>query len=93
MCLDGSPPGYYMRPGTGDGANKWVLHLMGGGWCLSSEDCFNRSTTTFGSTAFWPQTLDFTGIFSNDEDINPDLYNWNAVFVIYCDGGSFAGDK
>ena len=93
MCLDGSPPGYYMRPGTGDGANKWVLHLMGGAWCYNTNDCYERSKTTLGTTTLWNETAVFLGILSDDATTNPDFYNWNAVFFIYCDGGSFAGDR
>lgn len=26
--------------GTGKGANKWVLHLIGGGYCTATEDCY-----------------------------------------------------
>ena len=93
MCLDGSSPGYYMRAGSGDGANKWVLHLMGGAWCYSTNDCYLRSLTLYGSTTLWNQTREFYGVLSNDATVNPDFHNWNAVFFIYCDGGSFAGDK
>jgi hypothetical protein len=32
------------------------------------------------------------GIYSNDVAVNPDFYNWNFVFVKYCDGGSFSGN-
>ena len=93
MCLDGSPPGYYMRAGSGDGADKWILHLMGGGWCSNTTDCYNRSFTILGGTTPWPETADFFGIFSDDAEVNPDFYNWNHVFIIYCDGGLFAGDR
>ncbi len=93
MCLDGSPPGYYMHAGSGDGANKWVLHLMGGAWCYSTDNCHERSLTQLGTTTLWPQSMDFFGILSSDAAVNPDFYNWNAVFFIYCDGGSFAGDR
>eukprot|EP01048_Picozoa_sp_COSAG05_P027607 COSAG05_NODE_8136_length_733_cov_1.082019_1_plen_164_part_01 len=33
VCLDGSAPAYYWRPGSGSGAKSWVLFLEGGGWC------------------------------------------------------------
>ena len=92
-CLDGSPPGYYMRPGSGEGANKWILHLMGGAWCATTVDCYKRSFTELGSTTPWNMSPEFAGILSSDKSVNPDFYNWNAVFVIYCDGGSFAGDR
>ena len=66
---------------------------MGGGWCFSTADCYARSTTQFGTTTVWAETAEFFGIFSDDPDINPDFYNWNHVFVIYCDGGLFAGER
>jgi hypothetical protein len=27
VCLDGTPPGYHLQRGSGDGANKWLVHL------------------------------------------------------------------
>ena len=33
VCLDGSPAGYFVRPGRGAGAHKWYIHHEGGGWC------------------------------------------------------------
>ena len=92
MCLDGSPPGYYFRPGTGTGANKWMLHLMGGAWCTNSADCYTRSTTVLGSSTQWPESAELFGFYSDNLTVNPDFYNWNAAFLVYCDGGSFAGD-
>ncbi|VAH70366.1 unnamed protein product [Triticum turgidum subsp. durum] len=32
------------------------------------------------------------GILGSDQLQNPDFYNWNKVFVRYCDGASFSGD-
>ena len=93
MCLDGSPPGYYMRRGTGSGARKYILHLEGGAWCPTLENCLERSKTYLGSSKSWPETLDLRGIFTDEATVNTDLYNWNAVFLAYCDGGSFAGDR
>ena len=34
----------------GDGANKWILHLVGGAWCSTAEECYERSFTPFGSS-------------------------------------------
>ena len=28
MCLDGSPPLYYVSPGSGEGVNKWEIHMV-----------------------------------------------------------------
>ena len=93
MCLDGSPPGYYIREGTGSGADKWILHQEGGGWCFTTEDCYNRSKTDLGSSKGWPPSVSTSGIgfLSDDKDVNPDFYSWTAVYMKYCDGASFAG--
>ncbi|XP_044962472.1 pectin acetylesterase 5-like [Hordeum vulgare subsp. vulgare] len=38
------------------------------------------------------EAVQLAGIFSNDRSQNSDFYNWNKVFVRYCDGASFSGD-
>lgn len=91
-CLDGSKPGYYMYPGYGSGINKWMIYHEGGGWCNSVENCFVRSKTQLGSTLYRPLELSIESLgveFSNDTF----MYNWNKVFLIYCDGGSFTGNS
>ena len=30
QCLDGSPGGFYYAPGSGSGANSWIIHTQGG---------------------------------------------------------------
>ena len=75
-----------MGEGSGDGANKWILHLMGGGWCFSPEDCLQRS-----QTPEWEETAPFAAFLSSNATVNPDFYNWNSVFFVYCDGGIFSG--
>jgi len=97
-CLDGSAPLYYHRPGTGSGANKWYIHHQGGGWCGGVENCKGRAIGSLGSTnpAVSKDTPTMTmggGYFSQDETLNPLMYNWNAVFLRYCDGGSFSGSN
>ena len=91
MCLDGSPPGYFIRQGSGDGAKKWIVHLEGGGWCVSEEDCYNRSKTYLGSSTMWPPSIAIGGFLSDNVTVNPKFADWNVVYVMYCDGGSFAG--
>ncbi len=94
VCLDGSPPGYYFRPGTGSGANKWLMYLKGGGWCIKGvEDCYNRSFGDLGSSTKWASTLVVEGAFSTNKTANPAFYNWNMAFFMYCDGASFSADR
>lgn len=91
-CLDGSAPGYYYRQGSGDGAKKWYIHHEGGGWCTDLDDCLGRSKTSLGSSASFPATANLGGgYFSEDPSVNPMMYNWNSVYLKYCDGGSFSG--
>ncbi|GMI98941.1 Pectin Acetyesterase 6, pectin acetylesterase 6 [Hibiscus trionum] len=92
VCLDGTPPGYHLHRGFGSGANNWVIHLEGGGWCNNIRTCVFRKTTRRGSSKFMEKQLNFTGILSNKPAENPDFYNWNRVRVRYCDGASFAGE-
>lgn len=33
------------------------------------------------------------GIFSDEKDKNPTFHNWNIVFLVYCDGFCFSGDR
>ncbi|KAF7040846.1 hypothetical protein CFC21_050720 [Triticum aestivum] len=93
VCLDGTPPGYHLQRGSGDGSGSWLVHLEGGGWCSTVKDCSGRRMSVLGSSNFM-KPLQFTGhgIFDSDEIYNPDFYNWNKVYVRYCDGASFAGD-
>jgi len=94
LCLDGTPGAYYHQPGSGSGVNKWYIHHQGGGWCESLDDCLSRSTTDLGSSKAYPATADLGGgYFATDQASNPLMYNWNHVFMRYCDGASFSGNN
>ncbi|GLU16632.1 hypothetical protein SLE2022_330550 [Rubroshorea leprosula] len=92
VCLDGTPPGYHLHRGSGSGVNSWIIHLEGGGWCNTVQNCVFRKTTHRGSSKFMEKQLNFTGILSNKAEENPDFFNWNRVKLRYCDGASFAGE-
>lgn len=94
VCLDGSPGMVYVRKGVGDGVNKWYIHHQGGGWCESLDDCLGRSKGGLGSSKGYKQTsAQNSGYFSTSPVDNPMMYNWNSVFMPYCDGGSFSGNN
>ncbi|XP_065183346.1 uncharacterized protein LOC135814192 [Sycon ciliatum] len=93
VCLDGTAPGYYWRPGTGTGKNKWIVHQEGGGWCYNEDDCVGRSKTRLGSSKYFPKSMTFGGLLSDDCTANPDFCTYNVVFLPYCDGASFSGNK
>ncbi|CAL4946203.1 unnamed protein product [Urochloa decumbens] len=95
VCLDGTPPAYYLQKGFGSGSQSWIVFLEGGGWCSSksntADTCSQRKMTATGSSKS-VEPASFDGIFSDQQPQNPDFYNWNKVFVHYCDGASFSGD-
>jgi len=93
LCLDGSPPAHYHRKGTGSGANKWFVWQEGGAWCTDVGNCAARALTGLGSTVNDTLNTSLTGgYFDIDSSVNPLMYNWNAVWLRYCDGGSLMGD-
>lgn len=92
-CLDGSPPGYYIRYGKSPNINKWMIYLGGGSWCTSVEDCYSRSFTELGSSVDAPALSAFGGILSASETDNPDFHKWNMVKFMYCDGSSYLGNR
>ena len=91
MCLDGSAPGYYIGKGSGSGVDKWIVHQGGGGWCYTESECLGRSKTVLGTSTMWKDTTELEGIFSENETVNEEFYNWNVVYLMYCDGASFSG--
>eukprot|EP01065_Artemidia_motanka_P015223 TRINITY_DN19098_c0_g1_i1.p1 TRINITY_DN19098_c0_g1~~TRINITY_DN19098_c0_g1_i1.p1 ORF type:complete len:433 (+),score=116.73 TRINITY_DN19098_c0_g1_i1:70-1299(+) len=97
-CLDGSPPGMYMR--TNASSTSWVLFLEGGGWCFGRnrdetlEGCAARAKGGGGSSKGFPASLpDFGGVLGASAVTNPGFHTWNAVFLKYCDGSSFGGGR
>ncbi|KAK7278106.1 hypothetical protein RJT34_23131 [Clitoria ternatea] len=93
VCLDGTLPGYHLDRGFGSGANSWLVHLEGGGWCNTIRNCVYRKNTRRGSSKYMENQIPFTGILSNKPEENPDFFNWNRVKLRYCDGASFSGDS
>ncbi|KAL7085496.1 hypothetical protein ACP275_14G283800 [Erythranthe tilingii] len=92
VCLDGSPPAYYHAKGFGEGANNWFLELQGGGWCGTEEKCLYRTTQSTGSSKYKEKNITFGQIDSQNQTENPDFYNWNRVYIGYCDCSSYLGD-
>ncbi|XP_009759645.1 pectin acetylesterase 11-like [Nicotiana sylvestris] len=86
VCLDGGAPAFHFHPGTDSGVYNWLIHLQGGGWCETTSDCQNRAATDLSSKNM-PTEAHFTGVLSNDPQLNPDFYNSNLVKIRYCDGG------
>lgn len=96
VCLDGSPPGFYLRNGTNLEKSKWIIFFQGGAWCHDEDSCYQRSYTALGSSTCLRGYLRaevYGGLLSNQAKYNPEFFNWSSVFVPYCDGASFTGDR
>jgi hypothetical protein len=98
MCLDGTTPGLYFSKGHGKGRAKTIFYLLGGGWCSGLShleiltDCLARAETKLGSIKNWTDTItSIDHIYSGDRFKDIIFYNWNRVFVIYCDGSGHQG--
>ncbi|CAI7813378.1 unnamed protein product [Closterium sp. NIES-53] len=90
-----SPPGYYFRPGSGEGADAWHVHLPMGGWCFNLSTCADRAKTFLGSSRAVLQeenpyrhvsAVKLSGHPEQQEEreVNPRFYNWNVVVPTYC---------
>ena len=92
-CLDGTPPAYTIRNGTGTNASRFVVFLEGGGWCFSVSDCEGRRGGGLGSSSGYipgHTSRDLGGVMAISNTTNPDFYTYTMVFVHYCDGSSMS---
>eukprot|EP00164_Ancoracysta_twista_P007215 GFYU01010211.1.p1 GENE.GFYU01010211.1~~GFYU01010211.1.p1 ORF type:complete len:441 (+),score=117.53 GFYU01010211.1:173-1495(+) len=92
-CLDGSAPGFYHRPGVGAHSNSWVIFLNGGGACFTPADCQKRAKTDLGTSTVLAQTKNGENIYSADESVNPYFKDFNHVFLPYCSGDVYSGQR
>ena len=77
--------------------------MEGGGWCSDGshagpddnfEPCDARALTDTGSSKAYPdQVPDYGGILSGSQTVNPGFWDSNHVFIKYCDGSSFTGER
>ena len=75
VCLDGTSPGYYIRPGVGAGAHKFKIHMSGGGWCQDPMNCYWRAhigPAVLGSSKNWsrPHPVDSATMPNPSKDWN-----------------------
>lgn len=95
VCNDGSPAVIYVRAGSGDGANRWSLHLQGGGECTSYEECEARwcgddyYDASKMSSKWAPLAIAGQGL-TTDNNLS-DFNSWNQVFVYYCSSDNWTG--
>ena len=95
VCNDGSPAGYYFRPGRGEGVNRWVIYLAGGGFCFSNDSCLLRQILTpeLMTSTDKPASIRVDGLLSDVKGQNPDFYTSNHVAVVYCSSDLWSGNR
>lgn len=98
ICNDGSPGAFVFRRGEGEGADKWLLILQGGGACNSLDSCSDRHPSLLSSIPWRiapKQTIsaELNGILSTSQVKNPHFYNWNQVFFFYCSSDTWKGQR
>lgn len=91
--MDGSLAKYYFREGYDSGKDNYIIFFQGGGWCYGLEDCYSRSLTGLGTSRFFQPTIEKNGLLNTSSSMSPDFYNWNVLFLPYCDGTSFSGNN
>jgi hypothetical protein len=89
-CAQGGQFSYWVRKAD---PTRVVLFFEGGGACFSADTC-NPASGAYKTTT-GPQddpTLRPAGIFDLTDPRNP-LKDWSMVYVPYCTGDVFLGDK
>ncbi|CAD8060863.1 unnamed protein product [Paramecium primaurelia] len=99
LCLDGSPSSFYKAEGYGTGAKKYILHFQGGSRIGGQtyeqlvKSAYTRSKTDLGSSKNLNQQMLYSGWFGRTKNGNEHYYNWNMIYLNYCDGTQHQGYK
>ncbi|MBW2158576.1 MAG: hypothetical protein JRH14_01230 [Deltaproteobacteria bacterium] len=95
VCNDGTDAAYYFDAGSGSGRGQWIIHLQGGASCGNPQACLDRAQSSpwLTSSASYPDTLSRNGLFAADLGLNPDFFDWNAVYIGYCSSDTWRGSK
>jgi hypothetical protein len=95
VCNDGTPAGYYVRRGSGEGSSRWLIHLEGGGFCYDVASCDQRQLDLpqFMTSGGWAATKSGDGAQSSSALWNPDFHDANHVYLPYCSSDVWSGDR
>ena len=107
-CMDGSNYKFLFSKGFGNGTNSFYIYFEGGGFCGDKnydpnnndaplESAYNRRNTRLGSNKFIFLYRYFNKFLSrfltSSKYFNPIFYNWNKIFIKYCDGTAHIGNN
>jgi hypothetical protein len=92
-CLDGSAARYYLSRGDPN-STTWLLYLEGGSFCASEAECRKRSHGYLGTTKRDKSIMSLDEFyFSRDPLASPLLSSAHHVYIRYCDGAYYAGER
>lgn len=95
LCNDGTQAVIYVRPGTGDGLDRWSIHLQGGSSCTTYEECEARwcgsgfYDASKMSSRWAPEAIAGAGIASADP-ASP-FASWSHAWFYYCSSDMWTG--
>ena len=96
MCSDGSPAAYYrskINPAA-SAPDNYVIFLEGGGYCHDVNACDWRcNMAPHLCTTPTAETLENSGILSDDPHINPHFYGYFKVDLPYCTSDMYIGRR
>jgi hypothetical protein len=87
QCRDGSPAGVGINRGS---ANKLLIYLEGGNWCLDESTCAANPSDTSAYVSLLGIATGALGIFDRSRFENP-VRDWSFIYVPYCTGDLHAG--
>ena len=82
LCLDGSRFGVFLCKAASN--ESWEFAVQGGGFAYTLHDAGERALTPLGSSKTWP--ADAAKLSCLDSGVN-------YVYLQYCDGASFSGER
>lgn len=105
VCNDGSPGVFYIRPGVGTDAAKWIVHTQGGGRCAENEKCQQRWCGQQGAANYKANKMSTDWDADGNIDLplyaeadghfnispNNNFSDWTHVWAYYCSSDSWMG--
>ena len=107
-CMDGSNYKFLFSKGWGNGTSSFYIYFEGGGFCGDNnynpndndaplKCCFKRKNVELGNNKFnffYKYFNKFLSrFFTSSKYFNPIFYNWNKIFIKYCDGTLHMGNN
>ncbi|KAK2166452.1 hypothetical protein LSH36_39g12014 [Paralvinella palmiformis] len=97
VCSDGTPAAYYRSPRDKDDAHapdNYVIFLEGGGYCHDVNACDWRcQMAPHLCTTPESETIQNSGILSDDAGINPYFHGYFKVDLPYCTSDMYVGRR